>query len=420
MQVAHTLESAVFASLDALLAPHTTPPHLAIAVSGGADSVALALLAKAYAVARGGAVVALTVDHRLRAESTDEAATVARWMHAHGIAHYTLTPAHTPTSNNLQEAARHWRYDALAEWCRDHGMLHCLIAHHAGDNRETLLHQQQRDATTEQAGMARVRHHHGVRFLRPLLTMEHTQLEDYLRSKNQSWIEDPSNQNPRFTRVRHRTLLQENAALNAEADATLLQQREARTAHDHALAKAATHCVTLHPLGYATLDLPRWHTLSPDLRTALLADCLVTVSGATHRPRFHETERLSEALLHPITCRTLLQCELVQKGNLLHIAREPARVEAPCLLQGKAVRRWDQRFAVRHDLALGVSLILRALGRDGRKQLGHEGKHLPLATPSLWHLDELVHVPYMKEQKPTLNVTIGFAPPKPLADAPFW
>lgn len=419
------LELSVFASLDVLLSPlaaqrSRVPQRMAVAVSGGADSMAMTLLAQAYVAAFAGEVTALTVDHRLRADSTAEAEQVAAWMRARNIPHHILTPEHSPISNNLQETARSWRYALLARWCRDHGVLHCLLAHQAGDNRETLMHQKGRDAATEQAGMAQLRHHQGVRFLRPLLSMERTQLEEYLRSKSQHWVEDPSNHNPRFARVRNRAQLAANHTLTAELDAQLLSQRTARHAHDAQLAQAAITCVSIHPLGYATLNLTRWRSLNTELATALLADCLATISGAKHRPRLHETKRLSEALQHTIKRRTLLRCELTQQDDVLLIAREPSRVEAPQLLAGRGTLRWDQRFVVHFDLPPGVSLTLRALGRDGRKQLGALARHLPLATPSLWHLDELLHVPYMDTHKPSSTVTIGFAPPKPLAGAPFW
>ncbi|MBU2090035.1 MAG: tRNA lysidine(34) synthetase TilS, partial [Alphaproteobacteria bacterium] len=65
-------------------------PTLAIAVSGGADSLALTLLASDWAAAQGGRVLALTVDHGLRAEAAEEATRVAGWLSARGIAHETL------------------------------------------------------------------------------------------------------------------------------------------------------------------------------------------------------------------------------------------------------------------------------------------------------------------------------------------
>ena len=89
-EAAAPLGAAEFAALMARLAPFEHRPRLAVAVSGGADSLALALLAQAWAVASGGTLTALTVDHRLRAASAAEAAQVAAWLGARGIAHRIL------------------------------------------------------------------------------------------------------------------------------------------------------------------------------------------------------------------------------------------------------------------------------------------------------------------------------------------
>lgn len=412
-------------SLNALVG--TAPPtRIAVALSGGADSMALILLTQQWAAQNGVSVVALTVDHRLRPESSAEAAQVAAWMKARGIAHHILTPEHAAHSPNLQENARQWRYDALADYCRAHGILHCLLAHHAGDNRETVHHHLARGDTADgPSGMAHTRNYHSVRFLRPLLTCERADLEAYLHAQGCAWIDDPSNRNPRFARVRSRATLAKDATLAASLDAQLATARTARAVRDTALAEAAVQCISLHPLGFAELDLERWRLLEPALASQLLADSLRTIDGGPHRPRAHDTARLIEALQAPnFTRRTLNRCELRLSGGNLRIAREMARVSAPMMLQGSGEYLWDGRFRVRYALDESTTLTLRALGQDGRRQLRtrfacHDA--LPLSSPSLWHLDELLFVPHITgNSSPLPRLVIGFAPAKPLAAAPFW
>lgn len=380
--------------------------------------MALTLLAQEYAAANGGSIVTLTVDHGLRPESRAEAEQVAAWMRAHGITHHILTPAHRDVSNNLQEAARIWRYDVLAEFCAQHGILHCLIAHHAGDNRETLLHSQSRGNTQDgSAGMARIRNHRGIRFLRPLLAFERAELAAFLCTKNAEWIDDPSNKNEQFARVRNRKLLQQNAAQNAVLDEALSANAAARAQRDDALAEAAVRCVMLHPLGFAEIALDKLLAFEATLASQLVADTLTTISGATHRPRAHETARLMRALQYPLKKRTLHRCEITAHKNTLLIAREPSRVAQPVTLTGSGRMTWDDRFRISYRIPNSESLTLRALGHDGRKQLN--ATRIPLATPSLWHLDTCVSVPYISTDC-LPSVTIVFAPPKPLAGAPFW
>lgn len=421
VQFADALSSLLSPSLTSDLWPLASP--LAVALSGGADSMACALLAQHYARARNLQIVTLTVDHGLRPESRAEAEQVAAWMRARGIPHHILTPEHRPASNNLQEAARIWRYDALAEFCHAHGILHCLVAHNAGDNRETVLHSQSRGNTADgNAGMTRVRNHRGVRFLRPLLTFERAELEHYLRAQQAEWINDPSNQNRRFARVRNRAALAQSPAQVAALHAMLEVQAAARRARDEALAEAAIRCVTLHPLGFATIDLHVLHELENNLASQLIADLLTTIGGNTQRPRAHETARLMQSLAEPFKKRTLHRCEITRSGDTLTIARELARVAAPITLTGSGNVTWDDRFRIHYSLPANCIYTLRPLGNDGRKQLTthHAPLTTPFATPSLWHLDELVHVPYITPQPAGIRFTLGFAPPKPLAPAPFW
>jgi tRNA(Ile)-lysidine synthase len=418
------------AAMDALLAPAPhTPPSLAVALSGGADSMALALLAAQYASAHGGQMRSFTVDHRLRAGSTREAEQVASWMAARGIAHQILTPAHVPASRNRMEAARIWRYDALAEACARASVLHCLIAHHAGDNRETVLHHQARGDTADGgAGMAAARAYRGVRLLRPLLHIERAALENFLRAQNQPWVEDPTNRDPRWARTRNRAFLADNPSRIAALDAEIAEHAAARRTREIARTGAALRTVTLHPLGFAQMNLAAWRKLEPTLAQQLLADLLTTISGRTHRPRGGETARLAYALTQPeATKRTLHGCELTVRGDHLLVAREHARVEAPAPLCGQGQAYWDNRFRVQYAVSAGSTFQIAALGHLGRKQLAALGvaqalaRALPRATPALWHLDTLVFVPHIGMQcPPHVRIALGFAPAKPLADAPFW
>ena len=413
-----SLTTRFLAALDAL-GPFEPAAHLVIALSGGADSMALALLAAEWAQLRGGQLTTLTVDHGLRPESRTEAEHVASLMAARHIPHHILTPTHAEHSNNLQENARAWRYDALAEWCRTHHVLHCLVAHHAGDQRETVaLHHARGDTADGPSGMATVRNYQGIRFLRPLLGFEKAELVQHLEAQGAAWVEDPSNRNTQFARVRMRETLQGDAALTADLTTRAAEESEARSARDAQLAQAAMQCVTFSPAGYAVLDLAAWKRLDKLLASQMLADVLTTISGATQRPRKADTDRLCDALRAPsLSRRTLHGCEIDSIKGVLRIAREASRVAAPVTLSGTGRLLWDARFMVQYDVPASHPLTLRAL--DNHRRSG-----LPAATPSLWHLDARVFVPHITAIAHDLpagaRVSIGFAPAKPLAAAPFW
>lgn len=217
----------VEAALGEALAPDQT---IAVAVSGGPDSVALLLLA---ARAFPGRVVALTVDHGLRAGSAAEAAIVAIECERRRIAHATLAWTGPKPRGSVQATARAARYALLADWCAGHGVTVLMTAHHADDQAETLLLRLARGSGS--GGLVGIRRRRdlgrGVILLRPLLGRNRAELHAGLAETDWPVADDPSNHDPRFDRTHARRLLAAtpwlDAARLAEAVAHLAEAEAA-------------------------------------------------------------------------------------------------------------------------------------------------------------------------------------------------
>jgi tRNA(Ile)-lysidine synthase len=201
--------------LDALVPPQTT---IGVAVSGGPDSLALLLLA---AEARPLEVEAATVDHALRPESRAEAEMVAQVCGRLGIPHRTLTASWDEKPESaIQERARIMRYRLLGDWAHERGLTTLLTAHHVDDQAETFLMRLARGAGVKGlAGMRRVTRGpwSALTLVRPLLGWRHSDLEAVCAAAGINPIQDPSNEDEQFERVRVRKALADAELVDAAA-----------------------------------------------------------------------------------------------------------------------------------------------------------------------------------------------------------
>ncbi len=208
--------------------------RIALAVSGGPDS--MAMLALAVAAFRG-QVIAATVDHGLRREAAAEAAMVATYCAQMDVSHATL-PVVEPRDprDNLHDWARGQRYALLKRWAVDASAHFLATAHHADDQAETFLMRAARGSGVAGLAGIRVRQQLGgatpIDLIRPLLDWRVAELRAIAVASAIPFVDDPSNADDRFDRTAFRTLLRDtdvldprqiarSAAHAAEADAAL-------------------------------------------------------------------------------------------------------------------------------------------------------------------------------------------------------
>jgi tRNA(Ile)-lysidine synthase len=309
----------------AALGPFEDRPVLAAAVSGGADSMALVLLLDRWARARGGEILALSVDHRLRPESAGEARQVAAWLRARGIAHRTLVWKRPSGAVGaaLQARAREERYRLLAGWCRRRGVLHLALAHHAGDQAETVLMRLARGAGLDGlAGMAASLAREGVRLIRPLLLVDPRRLRASLAAAGQDWIEDPSNRDERFERIRWRRIVPPGERFTiARAAAEIGAERREREV------RLADLLAEVHPSpdGALELRMEPLMTAQPGLALAALGRILMAVGGEPYSPRQESLERLLANLRAGGPASTLGGCRVAVRRGRVRILAEAGR-----------------------------------------------------------------------------------------------
>lgn len=288
------LDAGAFARLMAPFEPFETSPVLAVAVSGGRDSLALALLLHGWAAERDGRVLGLIVDHGLRAESAAEAAAARNTLARHGIDSVILSWSGAKPRTGLQEAARIARYRLLRAECRRRGILHLLLAHHADDQAETVtMRAARRSGPDGLAGMAAVVDQPEVRLLRPLLAESRARLTATLLARGVQWLDDPSNVDPRFERARLR-------ASGCPRPVQSGGEAGERAARDGKLARAAVDMLAFDPVGTVAIDQGEFARLASDQQLRLLSRVIQAVGGRDYPPRGERLERAAGRICSPL------------------------------------------------------------------------------------------------------------------------
>ena len=316
---------------------------IAVAVSGGADSLCLAYLAQEWADVRGIQLTALTVDHGLRKDAAAEAKTVAQQMRTIGVKHHILRWIGEKPTTRIEEKAREARYQLLCNFCHKKNIPVLLLAHHAQDNIETFfLRLAKASGLTGLAGMQPFKWRSGIVLARPLLDVAKTDILSFLTQRKINWIEDPMNQNPIFERVywRQQIPILTKMGLNPlYLQRTLSRLRRAETALTQMTNSAFYHLVEIDNRGFAQIPLPAFDQLPDEIQIRLLTR-LIPLIGGNDKPV--SLEKL-ESILQTKPIRTTLgMCYLIRHKKTLFVAKESARMPSSVFLKKNTWTQWDR------------------------------------------------------------------------------
>lgn len=440
------IDDASFDSFMSDLGPFERLAHVAVAVSGGADSLCLVLLAGRWAAGRGGRVSALSVDHGLRPEARDEARRVGEWLRPRGIDHHILSWRGAKPAAGIQAAARDARYRLMGDWCRKAGVLHLMVAHTLDDQAETFLLRLGRGGGAEGlSAMAAVRETPDVRLLRPLLDVPKTVLRVALEAEGQDWIEDPSNRDPAFARVQVRRSMREGGLEAVALARSAARFGRARQALEASTSKVLARSVRIHPAGFAVLNPLEIFSTPDEIGLCALGRVVAAVGGNCFPPRLKKLERLHEELVravspdHGFPGRTLGGCRVMygtgrHRGSLV-ICREARGLPKPVPVEAGKRLVWDRRFQVRFkefDLKEDHRPRLEALGEHGWLEIIGKNPEFRAceipgparpALPALYDKKGLLSVPHLGFQRfdgPPDIAKIRFFPPNSLSRVGFF
>ncbi len=381
-------------AVAAALAECPTGP-LAVAVSGGGDS--MALLHLAAGLRAGCHLEAVTVDHGLRSDSGAEAEFVAQQCATLKVPHTTLRWEGWDGSGNIQQEARRARRKLISTWAKSLDASQVMLGHTAEDQAETFLLRLARGSGVYGlSGMAARVQAEGVTWLRPLLQCHRADLREILAAKGVPWMEDPSNENTRFDRVRLRQAMPMLADLGLTVDRltdTAQNMDRAAQVVRAEVSRLARQAVLVDPAGLLTLNTALIAQTQAELRLRLLSGCLRWVSSAEFSPRREALEALAARVCAGSEDRQTLSGCLIDIGpETTIITREAAHVGPPVA----AGQLWDSRWTTACDMA---DVTVSALGPDGLAALkdwraSGLSRETLMGLPAFWREKQLIAVPF--------------------------
>ena len=396
------------------LGPFEPRPVLGVAVSGGADSMALAILARDWALRCDGSIHALVVDHGLRPASADEARITMVRLTRHGIPAQLLRLADLRHGPALAERARTMRYKVLHEACRQKGLLHLLLGHHAADQVETLAMRVLRGSQTHGlAAMAALVETAGLRLLRPLLGIDPAQIRNFLVANGVEWVEDPSNRDMRATRPR----LRHHLAGHASDDTGLLRAMAAvgrmRSGEEAALARELACRAEIRPEGFALLAPGR-------IGAAALSSLIRAIGGALYAPSAAKILELA-AKPRPATVAGVRMMTMGRFGDAILMVREEASIMEP--VEARIGMVWDNRFRLIGRRPLPAGATIGKLGTDAAqfRSVSDLPSTVLRTLPAVRFGGSVAAVPHLSyaANGSEMGMTFLFTPPRPVAGACF-
>lgn len=323
-----------------------TTPAVVAAVSGGGDSLAMLILLHRFLSSGGGpGIVAVTVDHALRPESGAEAEQVRLFCERAGIAHRTMRWSDDKPATGLAAAAREARYRLLAEAADEAGATMVVTGHTADDQAETALMRRARGQGRGLAGMAPATLLEGrIWIVRPLLAVRREALRRLLRGEGVAWIDDPSNDDDAYERVRARSALVDAAEFRRTIE-TVRVTADQRVMHgERAAGLIAAHATAPAP-GLLRLDHGFPADADPAAALYALRILLATAGGREHLPDAGRAARLLGRLGAQPMRATLARAVVDTRRQGAFLLRERRGLPGGATLAGDTL--WDGRFRLR-------------------------------------------------------------------------
>lgn len=330
------------------------PSKIAVAVSGGADSMMACYMAKDFCSNYDIELYAVVVDHMLREESSIEAKDVADFLKDHDINVEILKWNGDKPSSNIQAVARNERYKIISSYCKVNEIAHLITGHHADDQAETVFMRIMRGSGVDGiSGINAISKIWDINVLRPMLSIDKESIIAAIEQIEWAYVDDPSNKNEKFARVQVRNFLSEPRWRFMKSKLLLLSKNAGRS-RDYLEQQTRLFLqdfCDVCPAGTFSINLNEFQSAHEEIALRSLCRILMYVGGSGVTTRLAQLERVyNDLLLNGWKDRTLFGCLIrVRRGNLI-VMREWNDIPHLTNLIANCEVLWDGRFVVKSDV----------------------------------------------------------------------
>ena len=322
---------------------------LAVAVSGGVDSVSLLHIISRWCSDNDTKCIILSVDHNLRPESKSEIEFIRKLANKLGHQILILPWVHGVIEANIQAKARSARYQLMTDACHKLGINNLLVAHHLDDMIETYLMRKARDSSAFGLSSSNSYFVNDVRVIRPLYNIRKSELLNYLHENNIQWCEDESNVSKKYERVRVRQYV---ATLDSLEKEKIVKEIELNNQNCRVLNKllieAIAESLKISNFGYAVLNIRKFLQFDKLIQIQLIFYITTIIGGQGAIPRYRNVHKVLGAIMADRLVKiTLHHCVLNKDGECIFIYKERRYIEKTLSLQASDdLLLWDNRFQI--------------------------------------------------------------------------
>lgn len=368
------IEKKIFHSLE-----NIKQKCLIVACSGGADSTCLALISKKYADLHNLEFRAVIVDHNLREESSAEALWVKSNLKKYGIDSEILKWQHNGVDSNIHKRARDARYTLIAEYCKRHNVGSVLVAHNKQDQAETVMIRILRGTGIDGLSAMKFKSKlKGVVIYRPMLDISREEIEAYLNSRSISYVNDPSNKDEKYTRVKVRNLLKQindEFELNIYSRLVLLSENAGNSSSYIGKQVKDIYKKSIYNTGYGVylLDLNYFKSLHLELKFRLIRSLVEKIGSKEYSPRLANLKMFIEKIENEsLNCMLSGVRVSFKSGKAIFFQEDNSRTKL-VLKPNETVKFAGVKIKniFNHDIFVGI------LGEKGWLQLKKNGVNKP-------------------------------------------